>query len=372
MENQARAVPDWVPDEARRYLAHTALGRSLRELGRSDALHPSTVLRQVRKIETRRDDPLVDRVLDRLANLFLPEARLPAEEEIALMQANCTTGPKTQTMPKPMMNKAKFEREAVQALRRLCESGAILAVAQDMEKAVVVREAAGATTRTATVDPQIVEAMALKAWIGCDAPGRISRYHVTAAGRAALNQLLAAQENRATGFAEAQVGFADPHLGEGLDDPECGAMQKFSAADSPLFALARRRDRDGSPFLSPEQVAAGERLREDFELAQLGGLSPEDWLGFLAGEITRLRPADGVDAPLPRAARRRVEAALADLGEGLADVALRCCCFLEGLERTEKRLGWSARSGKIVLRIALTRLGEYYRSQGGGQGPMIG
>ncbi|MBR9842254.1 MAG: helix-turn-helix domain-containing protein [Rhodobacteraceae bacterium] len=365
METTVARVPGWVPDEARRYLAHTALGLSLRALGRREAMHPSTVLRQVRKIETRRDDPMVDRVLDRLAELFLPEARLPTDEEIARMQAHFD--------PAPMPDTAKFEREALRVLRRLCEPGAVLAVAQDMEKAVVVREQAGQTERTATVDPGIVEAMALKEWLSCDAPGRISRYHVTAAGRGALNRLLAAEENRATGFAEAQAGFANPHLGEGLEavGGAMGAASRFSVADSPLVALARRRDRDGSLFLNADQVWAGERLREDYELAQMGGVEPQDWLAFLEGSAKgRMGKADETD--LPGAARGRVEDALTELGEGLADVALRCCCFLEGLERTEKRLGWSARSGKIVLRIALTRLNEYYRSQAGGVGPMIG
>ena len=363
MEHGAARVPGWVPDEAKRYLAHTTLGLSLRALGRHEALHPSTVLRQIRKIETRRDDPLVDRVLDRLAELVLPEARMPSDEEVAQMQARFDTG--------PVPDKVKFEREALRVLRRLCERGAVLAVARDMEKAVVVREQAGQTERALTVDPSIVEAMALKEWILCDAPGRISRYHVTAAGRGALNRLVAAQENRATGFAEAQTGFANPHLGEGLEEEGLGAGGRFSAADSPLVALARRRDRDGTRFLSPAQVAAGERLREDYELAQMGGAEPQDWLAYLEGQRAASSGRER-GAGVPQAARGRVEDALAELGDGLADVALRCCCFLEGLERTEQRLGWSARSGKIVLRIALTRLSEYYRSQAGGVGIMIG
>jgi DNA-binding CsgD family transcriptional regulator len=51
------------PEEAHRYLAHTAEGRPLREIAREAGCHASTVLRQVRKLETLRDDPLVDRVL---------------------------------------------------------------------------------------------------------------------------------------------------------------------------------------------------------------------------------------------------------------------------------------------------------------------
>ena len=34
-------------------------------------------------------------------------------------------------------------------------------------------------------------------------------------------------------------------------------------------------------------------------------------------------------------------------------MALRCCCLLEGLEQVERRHGWSARSGKVVLRFHL-------------------
>jgi len=44
----------------------------------------------------------------------------------------------------------------------------------------------------------------------------------------------------------------------------------------------------------------------------------------------------------------------------LEDIALKVCCYLNGLEKAEKRLGWSARSGKVVLRIALQRLANHY------------
>ena len=60
------------------------------------------------------------------------------------------------------------------------------------------------------------------------------------------------------------------------------------------------------------------------------------------------------------AARDRVSAALAVVGPGLADAVLRVCCFLEGLEACERRMGWSARSGKVVLKIALQRLAVHY------------
>lgn len=72
----------------------------------------------------------------------------------------------------------------------------MLAVVPDMEKAVVVRDTdSGSTQRTAVVDTSVAEALALKEWIACKAPGRIARYRITAAGRAALGQLLAQAES---------------------------------------------------------------------------------------------------------------------------------------------------------------------------------
>ena len=45
------------------YLAHTEQGESLRALAEATGTHPSTVMRTVRRVEARRDDPLVDSML---------------------------------------------------------------------------------------------------------------------------------------------------------------------------------------------------------------------------------------------------------------------------------------------------------------------
>ncbi|MGB3147111.1 MAG: DUF6456 domain-containing protein, partial [Paracoccaceae bacterium] len=147
---------------------------------------------------------------------------------------------------------------------------------------------------------------------------------------------------------------------------------RYNLAESPFAALARRRDKDGNLFLEPELVVAGERLREDFELAQMGPKVAQNWDRFLtASDRGNFRPDTG-GGDGPSRARERVAAALRDLGPGLGDVVLRCCCFLEGLEVAEKRMGWSARSGKIVLRIALIRLKRHYDEVYGGKSPLIG
>jgi len=360
-----RRLPEWVDAAVSRYLVHTEMGVSIRQIARAGECHASTVLRQVRRLETRRDDLLVDQALIRLSiqisqhksNIRYKETRQMAEKQVQ------DDLPDTQTLA----------NEGRRILRRLCENGAVLAIAADMEKAVVVRDLPdGGSTRTAVVDRPIAQAMALQDWIVCKTEGRISRYSITATGRTALNRLMAEEENKAQGFSETQAVFADAHLGEGLEAGPSRRPMRFNMADSPLSALARRRDRSGNPFLAPDLVSAGERLREDFELAQMGGRANKGWEKFLAGrDRDTYRPDPGLNDGA-KAAQGRVAEALQELGEGLSDVALRCCCMLEGLETAEKRLGWSARSGKIVLRIALIRLSEYYRSQAGGAGRMIG
>lgn len=267
-------------------------------------------------------------------------------------------------------------QDACRVLRRMCEKGAVLAVAEDMEKAVVVRDG---TTRTAVVDRNVAEAMALKDWIASDGQGRIIRYRITTAGRQALMQMIqdAGVGDLDAGFAEAPVRFAGQNKGWGANDQDAQEADapsrvRYSLSESPLTALARRRDKDGSRFLGADLVRAGERLREDFELAHMGPKVAQNWEGFLTGGAGGSAAPNSSVGTGPEAARARVSAALAELGPGLSDVVLRCCCYLEGLETAEKRLGWSARSGKIVLRIALIRLKRHYDTVSGPGGGLIG
>lgn len=353
------AMPEWVPVEARNYLSHVEMGRPIRALARSSHCHASTILRQIRKLETLRDDPLVDDALETLGRASRDRTAMKKETPQMIQ-------PEIQGMP----DDETLAREARRILRRLCETGAVLAIAADMEKAVVVRDGPdGATTRTGVVDRPVAQAMALKGWIATHGAARISRYYVTAAGRTALEQLLKRPGPQVRGFSETQVPFgAEPDEMEGVTSET--RKSRYMLAESPLAALARRREKDGTPFLTDKMVQAGERLREDFELSQMGERITQDWDRFLApGGNTG--PSVFVGSA-PSAARARVASALADLGPGLSDVVLRCCCYLEGLETAEKRLGWSARSGKIVLRIALMRLRKHYEETLGPGSAMIG
>lgn len=354
------SLPSWVPDAALHYLIHIEAGASIRALARRAGCHASTISRQVRAFETRRDDLLVDDALRRLGRQIQRVARSGShcEESPPMPDEPSRTQPQVPT-------EERLAAEAPRLLRRLCEGGAVLAVAPELDTAVVMREI-GSTgfNRTATADRALAEAMALKGWISGDGNGRVARYRITPAGRATLNRLLAEAENQALRQTlEPADPSAEEHGTEGESARSARRRVRYGAAESPLALLARRRGRDGLSYLTQEMVQTGERLREDFEMARIDLPAARSWEAFMT-EVAQTKSA-GQRAPRGEAvARARLVAALIDLGPGLGDVALCCCCCLEGLESAERRLGWSARSGKVVLRIALQRLRRHYDGLG--------
>ncbi|MGR3570783.1 DUF6456 domain-containing protein [Brevirhabdus sp.] len=286
-----------------------------------------------------------------------------------------------------------IEKEARRILRRMCETDATLVVSDLMPRAAVLRCNKGQQpTRTAVVERKLAQAFALKEWIACVETGKIARYEITPLGRAALKRMIARQPPGAEptlGQAEERNIFGDQHRdftagpqiaqarrpgADGAAPAREKPRQRYNLAESPLGVLSRRRDpKTGAAFLSAELVQAGERLREDFELAQMGARITQNWDKFMtAGCGGGLGAGDGGICEGPAAARKRVSDALADLGPGLGDILLRCCCFLEGLEAAEKRMGWSARSGKIVLRIALQQLAQHYATLSAERPRLIG
>ncbi|MGV6838885.1 MAG: DUF6456 domain-containing protein [Planktomarina sp.] len=326
-----RILPKWVPQIAKVYLAHTEAGIPMRELARAMGQHPSTICRQVQRIEHRRDDPLVDGALRALG------VKIPDKEHLMSYLAP--------------VDDISISTETALILNHLKIAGTVLALAQDLDKAVVVRDGPeGSTDRIMIVDREIAMTLALRDWIEPDDPNnRIVRYRITPAGRVAVRDYAH----------EGQIGPAD-----NLDEPPKGRRARYGAPETPLMHLARRKDADGEPFLQDIHVKAGNRLREDYELARLDDAAPDDWLCYTAGQDcpTGSSPA--------QKAHMRMAAALQALGPGLGDVVICCCCDLEGLEKAEKNLGWSARSGKVVLRIALTHLARHYDAYA--QNQMIG
>ena len=123
-------------------------------------------------------------------------------------------------------------------------------------------------------------------------------------------------------------------------------------AESPLTWLHARG------HLSDRQLDAGERLRLDWERAQLSqGLTMrwEPVIGRGSGE-------PGLHACERQiAAKARFDGAMAQAGSGLGDILWRVVCAGETVPDAERALSWPVRSGKLVLRLALDRVADFYR-----------
>jgi hypothetical protein len=130
-----------------------------------------------------------------------------------------------------------------------------------------------------------------------------------------------------------------------------GRSVTVNVAESPLSWLAARG------LVDARQLEAGERLRGDYERAQLGPSVTMRWDAARVdgGGGDRLDPTAAQIA-----AKRRFDAATAALGRGLADVAWRVICAGEPMTAAEKALGWPSRSGRVVLTLALDRLADHY------------
>jgi hypothetical protein len=126
-------------------------------------------------------------------------------------------------------------------------------------------------------------------------------------------------------------------------------------AESPLGWLLARG------MVDERQYAAGERLREDWERAQLPPAVTMKWDSPPNGRSARAapEPLDAGSAQL--AAKGRFEAAVEAAGPGLADMLWRIVCAGEGMRDAERALGWPARAGRLVLALALDRVAAFYR-----------
>ena len=126
-------------------------------------------------------------------------------------------------------------------------------------------------------------------------------------------------------------------------------------AESPLGWLHSRG------LVTRRQFDAGERLRGDWERAQLSARVTMAWD---AAPISGRRGGSGADVDLSGSqidAKRRFHSAIDAAGPGLSDILWRVVCSGEGMREAETALGWPARAGKLVLTLALDRVADYYR-----------
>lgn len=128
-----------------------------------------------------------------------------------------------------------------------------------------------------------------------------------------------------------------------------GRSVTVNLRESPLAWLAARG------LVTARQLEAGERLRADYERAQLGPSVTMAWSVRVDGG------GEGMDPTTAQiTAKRRFHAAVDAVGPGLADILWRVVCAGEGMPVAEKALGWPVRAGRVVLGLALDRVASHY------------
>ena len=226
--------------------------------------------------------------------------------------------------------------EIARATKSLRADGAVLVVSKGMKRAVVPHPTdTGKFKQADVISDAAVHMMVLQSKVHPISHGRITKYVLSDVNSGSLPADMSAP---------------------------------LRVADSPMENLARRKDSEGRPFLERDLIKAGLRLHEEFRLTGC----EEQIETHLDDLLCQRRAYELPGSESERAALARFRDTLDDLGPGLAEVAVRCCCFELGLEKTEQIMGWSARSSKIVLRIALQRLNRNNDKIHGAGGGTIG
>ena len=125
----------------------------------------------------------------------------------------------------------------------------------------------------------------MKDWVALHSDEGIKRYRISTTGRHALKLLLTEDEALRAGISEEANPFAAQHgelaMRTYWDGHGTRCRVRYNATESSFLSWTRRRRLTGKPFLSSDLVAASERSREDFLLAQLVPRLAQNWNRFL-------------------------------------------------------------------------------------------
>jgi len=102
-------------------------------------------------------------------------------------------------------------------------------------------------------------------------------------------------------------------------------------------------------------------LRADYPAAALEPRVTMRWDPVPHGHAKRGAPSGLNPSERMVAAKARFDAAIAVVGPDLADIAWRVVCAGEAMSAAERALAWPVRSGRLVLKIALDRLADFYK-----------
>jgi len=126
------------------------------------------------------------------------------------------------------------------------------------------------------------------------------------------------------------ISRSNVHVDQMVEDPE-GKMQqvRVNLGESPLSWLRARG------HVSERLFLAGERLRQDWELAGLGARVTMAWDAAPSSRGRRAAPVIHEPEGGRLSARQRFHAALDRAGPGLRDILWRVVCAGEGLSAAD-------------------------------------
>ncbi len=253
-----------------------------------------------------------------------------------------------------MLSDRQLTREAVKCFKRLSEPGAHLRdlsahLSKDVEWGIFV--ARNDFRKPVVKLPcDVVEGFIRKQWIEVSGAGRAC---ITDAGAKWFKRTTTADPFRSQHQERASAAVADAY-----GDP---VVVEVNTSESPLTWLRSRKDAQGNRMLGSEQFAAGERLRRDFELAQLRAHVTANWdFDTSAGRPSKGMRGDAQVSDTAIAAKQRFYGAMDAVGPELAAALMEVCCFLNGIADVETALCLPRRSGKVILQIGLNALARHY------------
>ncbi len=141
------------------------------------------------------------------------------------------------------------------------------------------------------------------------------------------------------------------------------SFESTMAAESPLLRLYHKKDAKGRLYIDAVQLAAGEKLRVDFERAHLNMRVTSAYAESSGSGGRHWQMSDNAVEKMSLGAmdaRDRLRAAFAAVGPELSGILYQVCCLVAGFETAEAALALPQRSGKAVLALALTRLARHY------------
>ncbi|MBL4854052.1 MAG: hypothetical protein JKY25_07400 [Robiginitomaculum sp.] len=128
---------------------------------------------------------------------------------------------------------------------------------------------------------------------------------------------------------------------------------------SVFHKLAGSVNKDGTAFLQADEIEAGERFAADYDRSMMAAVATQNYTGVTSGGKNRVNTAENISISAMDA-RKRVMDALEMVGPGLERALVSLCGRDWSLGQLEAQEKWASGSGRTVLKLALSRLSEYY------------